>query len=246
VLRTITRLTLAAGLALCLSLAFTPLGCGASQGVEASRHGGEGPGVPDATVSALRACADQGKDRFKETTYALHFDVEVTEDGHVDRVKRKESLPAERAMESCMADAIEGMRVPLFVVQALTPHAEAEAVSPASRGLIGNPLLLAAAAVVELVPVLVVAAGVTVIVGVSIYASEEIIETVKRRNKRKDKIKERCNDMFEVCQGMGPPCTTYLPGCGTSGLTPCGACNERCLAENSYDANCRCYSCGYE
>jgi hypothetical protein len=239
VLRTITRLTLAAGLALCLSLAFTPLGCGASQGVEASRHGGEGPGVPDATVSALRACADQGKDRFKETTYALHFDVEVTEDGHVDRVKRKESLPAERAMESCMADAIEGMRVPLFVVQALTPHAEAEAVSPASRGLIGNPLLLAAAAVVELVPVLVVAAGVTVIVGVSIYASEEIIETVKRRNRRM----EKCKDMFEVCQGIDA-CNRGYPGDDVWKNSICKACMMVCPS-GEYPSHLNCYSCGF-
>jgi hypothetical protein len=240
VLRTITRLTLAAGLALCLGLAFVPVSCGGSRGFEASSHGGDGPTIPDATVAELRACAEKSKGRLKETTYAFQFAVEVTEDGHAGRVRLKDSSPSDGEMESCMPDVLKDMPVPPAAVQALTPPAEAEAVLPESRGLVGNPLL-AAAAVVELIPIALVAASVTVIVGVTIYASNEAVKKVRRKRR----INAKCLEMFVVCQELGPPCTTGFPGCSDWGITPCRACQIKCLAEFDYTPACQCYSCGY-
>jgi hypothetical protein len=85
-LAALARLTLVTTLALCLGLAFMPLGCESSGGMgrgegtdRAIHQGGEGPAVPDVTVSALRACAEHGRDRLKESTYAFQF--EVTEGG---------------------------------------------------------------------------------------------------------------------------------------------------------------------
>jgi hypothetical protein len=239
VFRRITKRTLAAGLALCLSLAFTPFACGgsgASQGVPANPHGSEGPTVPDATVSTLRACAGQGKDRLKEkTTYTLHFDVEVTEDGDVDRVRTKESRPVDRGMESCMAGALEGMRVPL-VVEALTQRAEeAEAVSPPSRGL--TALLLDEVIVIELVPVAFTILTASVLVGVSIYLSKPDVK--KRRIRRK---KPSCDVMFSNCQDLGWPCTRFYRRWGT---TLCGFCNLDCFAGKGYRTN-ACYACGFQ
>jgi hypothetical protein len=134
-----------------------------------------------------------------------------------------------------MTRALEGMPVPLSVTRTLS----AQAVSPQSRGVMGGVWVLGGA--VPLAPIFIVAAGVTITVLVSVRLTEEAIEAARRRRK----VKDRCRDMFVVCQELGPPCMTYLPGCGTPGLTPCGACNEFCLAENPYDANCRCYSCGF-
>jgi hypothetical protein len=184
-------------LAVCLVLSFMLPGCGGSQPVDPPvPHGGEGPTIPDATVAELRACAEKSKARLKESTYAFQFTVEVTEDGHAGRVRLKDSSPSDGEMESCMIGVLKDMQVPPSVVQALTPQAEAEAVSPGSRGLVGNPLA-GGLIFVELVPVLVVAAGVTVIVGLSVYLAKEAIEAArwsryKSCSDQHDRDRERC------------------------------------------------------
>jgi hypothetical protein len=181
---------LAVALALCLGLALAPLGCAGSQVVEASPHGGEGPSIPDATISALRACAEQGRARLKETSYAFQFAVEVTEDGHADRVRLKDSFPSDDGMEGCIARALEDMPVPLSVVQALTQ----QAVSPQSRGLMGNPLAALLGGAISFVPALVTAAGVTIVVGVTIYLSKEAIKEIERYKHDIDckRVKQDC------------------------------------------------------
>jgi hypothetical protein len=115
----------------------------------------------------------------------------VTEDGHAGRVRLKDSSPSDGEMESCMTDVLKDMPVPPSAVQALTPQTEAEAVSPESRGFIGNPLL-AVMVLVELVPVVVVAAGVTVVVGVTVYTTAE---TAKRQRK----MEKICSPPFYEC-----------------------------------------------
>jgi hypothetical protein len=227
-LRRFARRTLAAGLALCLGLAFIPLGCGGSRGVEAGAHGGGGLSIPDATVSELRACAEKSKARLRETTYAFQFAVEVTEDGHAGRVKLKDSSPGDGEMESCMTGVLEDMPVPPAAVQMLTSPAEAS-VSPQSRALIGNPLA-AVMVVIELAPIMVVAAGATIVVGVAIYASDEIIETVRR----KSRIKAKCLDMFVECDSRGPPCFSSM----------CAICQENCIKGAPYKFS-QCVPCGF-
>src|SRR5215813_5822913 len=129
---TMIKLTSALGLALCLGLAFTPLGCGGSQGmgVDATHGAGEGPTAPDETIADLRACANEGSARLTETSYAFQFDVEVTESGQAGRVKLSDSYPGDRGLASCMARALEGMPVPLVVTRKLLP----QEVSSESRG----------------------------------------------------------------------------------------------------------------
>jgi hypothetical protein len=201
VLQTITKLRLAAGLALCLGLAFVPVGCGGSRGVLTSSRGDGGPTIPDATIAELRACVDKGQARLEDPAYTFVFAVEATEDGHADRVKLKDSSPGDGAMESCLAEALEGMRVPSVVVEALSQQAEqAEAVSPASRGLMANPFAAVLGGAISLVPVVLTAAAVTVVVGVAIYASEEIVETVRRRRRSKAQCYKLCDAEAEICE----------------------------------------------
>lgn len=180
----ISRLTSLIGLALCSGLAFTPIGCGGGQETEATPHGGEGPTIPEGTVAALKACAGQGRDRLKETSYTFLFDVEAMESGQAGRVRLKDSSPGDRAMESCMADALKSMPVPPSVLYALAQQVE---VSPQSRGVMG---VLALGGVVSLIPALIVVAGVTVVVGVAVVLSKDAIEAVKRR--KRERIKEEC------------------------------------------------------
>ncbi len=137
--RRILRLTSSVGLALCLSLVFTPLGCGGSnQGivsVEPARAAHEGPQVPQGTFSAMMACVTEAKGRLTDTAYALQFDVEVTESGEVGRVKLRDAYPSERALEACLGHSLEDMTLPVSVLRLLSKQ---KAVSPASRGLMGQ------------------------------------------------------------------------------------------------------------
>ena len=240
----IARTVSGLGLAVCLGLAFVPPACGGRQAAELSVfHGSDGPTVPAATVSKLQACADRIRDPLKEITYTFYFHVEVAEDGHVDRVKHKESIPVDPGIESCLADALEGMRVPASAVEALTQQREhAEGVSPSSRGLMGDPIsagaaLLAALAGVELVPVTLAAGAVTVTVGVTIYVGEKVIEKVKRRKRNENS----CGEMYDNCKDRNyPPCNTYPQ----PGKSLCGFCNLDCFAKRPYTYS-DCYKCGF-
>jgi hypothetical protein len=235
-LRMIARFTLAVALTLCLDLAFTPLGCGGRQGdgpaVPHHHEDDEGPTVPDATVSALRACVEQGKARLKESGHAFQFDVEVTESGHSDRVKVKGSYPSDHGMESCMAGALEGLSVPPFVVQALLADAD----PPPSRGSMGFVMVLAGG--VALVPVFITAAGVTVIVGVTIYLSKEVTETIKRRRRSR----EQCLKMYIDCTDRNyAPCNKRFEHTQT---LLCSICQTNCDNHDPYTLT-ECTQCGF-
>jgi hypothetical protein len=245
-LRRIARFTLAVVLTFCLGLAFTPLGCGGSQGGAAVSHphGGEGPTVPDATVSKLTACAEQGKRRLKEDMYALQFNVEVTESGHADRVKLKDSYPSDGAMESCIGGALEDMSVPAFVVQALLADAD----PPESSGNIGFIMVLGGA--VALVPATVVAPGVTVLVSVTVYLSKEVIETARRRRPSEGgyspssprvmplgPCEKKCQDAYEdaaaVCGRMAD--AAQRSACQDSAYARYKSCREGCQKKQDDD-----------
>ena len=53
------------GLALCLGFAFTPLGCGGSQGMgtEPVHYAGEGPQAPAETVAQVTDCINESSTR---------------------------------------------------------------------------------------------------------------------------------------------------------------------------------------
>jgi hypothetical protein len=106
--------TLSMGLAFCLSLGFTPLGCGGTQdtGYRPTLPKREGPTAPEATVTQLTDCTRQGASRLTDTHYAILFDVNVTEGSHVSMVEIKDSVIGDREIESCMVRALEGMSLP--------------------------------------------------------------------------------------------------------------------------------------
>jgi hypothetical protein len=192
-LRMIIRRTLAAGLALCSSLAFMPLGCAGSQEVAvAPSPGGGGSYIPSSIYAEIKACAGQGRARLlAETSNDLDFDVEVTEGGQVSRVRRRGLSPGDGGMESCIAHALEGMEVPPSTVQALVLQAEAGAGSPQARGLIGSPALLG----VPLGAIMVFMIGATIVVTVTAYlAKEEKIEAARRRKKE-----QVCWELYREC-----------------------------------------------
>jgi hypothetical protein len=145
------------------------------------------PGLPDATVAAIRGCARRAG-HHKGDTFAFQFEAEVTESGRMDRVRLKDSYPRDTGFESCLTDAIERMQVPPFVVQKVLDRAGA--VSPESRALIGNPLLL----VLLVLDSSVVVEEATFMVAVTIAGTADLIESISKRRRR-----AKCNKPYLEC-----------------------------------------------
>ncbi|UQA58646.1 hypothetical protein [Polyangium aurulentum] len=192
---TLPRLASSMGLAVCLGLAFTPVGCGGSEEVSyAPRHAGasDGPSAPASTVAQLEACAHGGVGSMKEGMYyAILVDADVGESGYVERVKVRDSDVAGQGIEACMVNALGAMQVPRYIVRGMFASGP---VSPGSRGAMGN-VMAAAGAAVTLVPIVIVAAGVTFIVAVTLHAAEEAVEASKRRRK----IEKECDELLVQC-----------------------------------------------
>jgi hypothetical protein len=186
-----TRYTLAGILA--MGLVLIPLGCESGGGVGPIHRGGDGPTLPDSTIADLRVCAEHAAGHLKESTYTFMFRVDVTEGGNTGRVRLSDSYPGDADIASCMEHALRAMTVPPSVDRMLTKQTE---VSPDSRGLIGNPLAIA----IELGPIVLVAAGVTVLVAVTATVSQEIIDAARRRRRARIQCMKACEAEAEVCE----------------------------------------------
>ncbi|MDC3953039.1 hypothetical protein KEG38_04245 [Polyangium jinanense] len=165
-----------------------------------SFHGShDGPSVPPATVARLEACAEHGAARLTDTHYAIMFDVDVTADGQVDKVEVRESLINDREIVSCMEDALHGMSLP-GVVTSLRSSGPVYggSVSPDGRAPMGHPAAAAAAAAVNLVPILIVAAGVTIVVALTVHVAEEVVEAVEAAGRRRA-VERRCQALLDEC-----------------------------------------------
>jgi hypothetical protein len=229
----IPKLTSSAGLALCLGLAFTPLGCGGSQEtrVEPFHPAPEGPTAPEVTVAKLEACGSEGAASLKDDHYAIVFDVDVTESGDVDRVKIRDSVIGDHGIESCMARALEGMPVPRSVLRQL----DAGPVSPQSRGVMGNALVAVA---VELAPIVIIAAGVTFVVAVSFHLADEAIEAISRR-----KLEKMCYPPLYEC--LENPKQPEWNRENFGNRKACEACFNECMHQNGAWPDYKCPRPGY-
>jgi len=201
------------------------------------RHAGgsDGPTAPASTVAQLEACAHGGVGGMKEGMYyAILVDADVGESGHVERVKVRDSDVAGQGIESCMVNALGAMQVPRYIVRGMFASGP---VSPGARGAVGNVLVVGAA--VNLVPIVIVAAGVTFIVAVTLHVAEETAEAVKRRRK----VEEKCKPRFEECLGdrRQPEWNRETFG----DFKNCRACNDACMNNNGKWPDIKCPPPGY-
>jgi hypothetical protein len=224
-----------------LCLAFIPFGCGGGGVGAAVHHPSGGPSLPDATVAELKACAEHAKDPLKGS-YSFAFDFKTTESGHAELVKLKEAYPGDAGIASCMVDALEDMQVPSSIVQALLAEAEskaeAEAVSPQARGLMGNVWMLplgAAGGAITVVETMLILGGGVLVVAVTVSVTQEVVETISKRKRAK------CLNMYVECTSRDPPCTVprdwhyYL----------CSRCQSNCESGGPYYTT-LCKQCGFE
>ena len=135
----------------------------------------QSPEAPRKTVREMQACAERHALRSSADSVAILIDIEAT----TSTVKIKDSMISGSALEACLARALEHMDLSAAAVNA--PH-----VSPQSRASLG--VVQVAAAPIALAPIVLVAAGVTILVGVTIYVATEAL-TEKERCK---KVKAEC------------------------------------------------------
>jgi hypothetical protein len=175
---------------------------------ESPRRAVEAPEAPGKTIAELQACADRYALRSSADSVAILYDIEA----NPFSVKIKDSMISGSALEACLTRALEDME--------LTPNIlNARRVSPQSRSHVG--IVQAAAAPIALAPIALVAAGVTILVGVTIYVATEAL------NER-----ERCKKVLQMCIDK---CTEETLPTGTLNGDPFFQCRRRCLeAENCW------------
>lgn len=126
----------------------------------------------------MQACAEQHAPKMPGESFAVLFELEVGKNGNTIRVK--DSMLNGNALEICLVHSLEQMdesRAASF-----QPN-----VSPQSRSMIG--VVQAAAAPIALLPIALAAAGVTILVGVTIYVAAEVTKDDTAHCKE---VKEDC------------------------------------------------------
>lgn len=238
------RSTCAMGFAFCLSLALLPLGCGGAQETgytsRLARSEGprrpEGPKAPEATVAALTTCVKQGAARLTDDHYAILFDVHATDEDDAPTVTVKDSLLGDREIEACMVRALEDMPLP-----AQFRGMRSRGVTAQDRGLMGT---VGAGVGASLFPILITIAGVTVVVGVTYYAAEYVVEEVSEAiNKRRLRYEKMCWPDYQEClKNNGQP-EWNRDDFGDN--KDCGACLRECKHENGEWPDYKCPRPGY-
>lgn len=210
---------------LCCGLGLIAAGCGASRPLTAIESGNSEQPLADSTISDLTTCVKNGAGDLKKGSYKLRFNVTVNKRGWVSDVEPEGLGLDVDAMEECMVGALKNMTVPPFVYQRAEEEQASQPISPQSRGHMGNVMVLGG--VVPLVPILIVAAGVTIIIGVTIHVS-----TSTRDVTDEDGEKMRCKKVLERCVEK---CTEKTIPTGTYNGDPFFVCRRKCLeAENCW------------
>ena len=229
----VARIASTLGLAVTLGLTFTPLGCDSTQALPfpASSPSPNGPEVPRSTERAITKCTESGIEGLTKYYHTLIFDVKASKSGSVLEAKVRNSGPSGDGIAGCIKQALLTMHVSPWIVSLGSP-APGEGVSRESRGQMGFAEALGA--VVQLVPILVVAAGVTVIVVVAIYIVSEVATTTTTTTTTMDdeQDKERCKKVLDRCITK---CTNETIPSGSPSGDPFFKCRRQCLeAENCW------------
>jgi hypothetical protein len=185
-----------AKLAFLSSALLASFGCGADPSYSSNARSSSGsffaesqtrtpasPEAPPETVAQLQACVDRFAPDLSSDSYAILLDLEATKSGKVTKVKVKDSMIAGSAVEACLLGALKRMAVPATAIN--TRHE----VSPQSRSMVG--VAQAAAAPIALLPIALTAAGVTILVGVTIYVVAHAVDDVRAEQERSKSVASR-------------------------------------------------------
>ena len=156
--------------------------------------------APQETLAGLQVCVDRHAPRLPSEMYAILFDIQANSNGQIATVKIKDSMLNGVDIEGCLTEVLQRMVLP--------PAATRRNVSVQSRSMAG--VVQAAAAPISLLPIALVAGGVTILVGVTIYVATEAVDAASESLRCRE-VKEKCIDH---CSG---PAGLPAPGGGDSG-----------------------------
>lgn len=196
----LARILLSAGF-VWLAVGPLTLGCGGTEEVASTSWNAahEEAALPDEVVARLTSCAKQAAAALKPNGNAIVFNVKVTPRGRVSFVGVRDSMIRDRTLIACMTHALEDMSLsPSDLAMRSSPPESGGLVAPRSRELMGNPAILGGA-FVAIGPIVLVAAGVTILVAVFVYGVARI----------SDECRKAKQDCIEKCTDTKLPTGTY-------------------------------------
>jgi hypothetical protein len=149
--------------------------------------------VPDATAREMKACVEGMYYQSAEPSHAFQYNLGANEQGKVLEVKLRDSTLRDAPLEACFERALAAMEVPKDVlrIRGEKPVSGGKSTT-SSRADVG--IVQAAAAPIAFLPIVLVAGGVTILVGVSIYVVAHAVDDVKAEQERCKKVKQGCID----------------------------------------------------
>jgi hypothetical protein len=172
--------------------------------------------APRETVNELQVCVNRHAPGLSSDSYAILFDLEATKSGQVTAVKIKDSMVDGSDVEACITNVLKQM-------DASVATNMQHGATPQSRSVVG--IVQAAAAPIALLPIALVAGGVTILLGVTIYVAtgnvtvDDVLDAARRR--RPKPTKNRCLDAaaggqflwYELCRAIAITDEVKAQGC---------------------------------
>ena len=212
----------------CVTMSVVPVGCASN--IESpplkQTPTSEGPHAPNKTIARLRACVEEYGGDLGGRGFEFHYDVKVDEEGQVASVK-SDVLHAD--FSGCTRAALRAMEVPpeLFLTWMSQPLARGDRQKSAARGLVGD--LVIVGVTIALAPIIIEAAGVTIVFMIGVAIAEDVVEAVRRRRTKKDE----CTDGYVECMD-----SRVGDELGNNWNTSrCETCRETCRREKSWPSH---------
>jgi len=161
----------------CLTMAVVAFGCASNIEYPPLKQAPtvEGPHAPNKTIARLRWCVEEYGGNLGGRGFEFDYDVKVDEEGRAVSVK---SDVYNADFDGCTRAALRAMEVPPELL--LTWMSQPLGQTNAARGLAGNVLVIVGV-VVKLAPIIIEAAGVTIVFMIAVAIGDEVIEATRRR-----------------------------------------------------------------
>ncbi len=212
-------------------------GCGGATGEEYTmvQHASGGVAAasdwsfPESVAEPMRVCMKEHANELRTFSHVMKVEAKVPAGGgDVQEVTLRSSTLHHEGLESCLMKALTTLSIPSSVIpmRSSEPMSGGESMRD-SRGPLGIAQVLAGAVAVG--PVILMAAGVTLVVYVAAVATEEAIAAVRRTQK-----------LENMCQALLVACISdkWLPPGHEYGVEKdCKVCNWRCKNEGFWPYN---------
>jgi len=173
------RSMVAVGFFGCATMAVVPLGCGSRLESPPPKLAptSEGPHAPNRTIARWRECVEEYGPDMPGVSFTFHATVNVDENGQATEV---ETDVSHADLAGCTRAALRAMALPpeLLLTWASDPLARGDGQTKAARGLVGNILIWGIR--IALAPIVIEAAGVTIMLMIVVAVGEEVIEAIRK------------------------------------------------------------------